>query len=313
MLRDVTIRQTMHEMLGDEQVEVWLKIGAGAWTLDRTVDVEAGPTQDFEFLALTADVVHVMQTRAVREGRYRAGYLGGDPDAWPEQSRVEFIPGQDPAAAPTIVSASWDDATTTATVTVTPNPAHLDLDLELLRDGVVVDTIAAPHVGDVVFETVMASDEAVHNFTARHIVGGGLNGQQSDPPVPLWTGELTLYIDGVDYDSGVGENNMKIYWFYQGEGFTTLKLWWRWKLGSVDYDSIGGGGMEHDLGEVGPVWPTGNPREMEGDEFVPDYTLGQPGADQAHEFEVQLRAYDGVGALITSSDWADGVFFTPGP
>lgn len=303
MLRDVTIRQTMHEMVGDEMVEVWLKIGAGAWALDRTVDVEAGPTQDFEFLALDSEVLHVMQTRAVREGRYRAGYLNGDPDTWPEQSRVEFIPGQAPAAAPTIIDGEWDDPTTTATITVTPNPAHLDLDLELLRDGVVVDTVAAPHVGDVPMSAVMASDDNFHNFTARHVVGGGLNGAQSDPPFVLWTGGPFLFVDSVDVDSI--DDNLKVNYGAFGEGWTTLRLFWRWPIGSYDYP----GPNESDRGVV---LLEDTPHEVE--PFDVGYgTFTSPGADLAHDIEFQLRAYDGIGTLIASSDWAAGQFFTPGP
>lgn len=302
MLRDVTIRQTMHEMVGDETVEVWLKIGAGDWELDRVDDVGAGPTQDFEFIGVEEGVAHVMQTRAVREGRYRAGYLGADPDGWPEQSRVEFIPGTAEAAAPTIVSTDWDNPTTTATVTVTPNPAHLDLDLQLLRDGVVVDTIAAPHVGDVVFETVMASDDDFHDFTSRHVVSGGLVGTQSAPET-LWTGGIQLFVDSVDVDSI--EDNLKAYFNANGEGWTTLRLFWRWPIGSYDYP----GPNESDRGVVTLM---DSPHEVE--PFDLGYSsFTEPGADLAHDIEFQLRAYDGIGTLLASSTWSAGQFFTPSP
>lgn len=305
MLRDVVIRQTMHEMLGDENVEVWLKIGGGDWTLDRTVDVEAGPTQDFEFLGLEADTLHVMQTRAVRAGRYRAGYLGGDPDAWPAQSRVEFVPGVAPAAAPTIADGVWDDSTVTAEITVTPNPAHLDLDLQLLQDGVVVATIAAPHVGDVVFEDVLgASDGNTHAYTSRHIVGGGLNGALSDIFL-LYQGPLSLNVDLVEYDSAVGEENMKVYFTVLGDQppYDTLKLFWRWAFGSVDYP--GGGGAEHEAATVGPG---DSPAEFPGTEF--GYSLPAGAGSTEHHMEFILRAYLG-GVFVQESLWTDGFFVTP--
>ncbi len=306
MLRDVVIRQTMHEMLGDEDVEVWLKHD-GAWVLDRTVPVEAGPTQDFEFLGLTGDDAYVMQTRAVREGRYRAGYLGGDPDAWPEQSRVEFIPGQAPAAAPTIVSGTWDEPTITATITVTPNPAHLDLDLELLRDGVAVATIPAPHVGDVTFEDILGSGaDNDHVYRARHVVGGGLNGELSDFYIQ-WEGGLTLNVSNVEYDSAPGEENMKVYFEVRGDypAYDTLKLFWRWSFGSVDYPSGGGGGMEHD---AGTVVIADSPKEFGGIEF--GYSFPPGAGSTEHHMEFILRAYLGV-TFVAESFWQDGFFVTP--
>lgn len=305
MLRDVVIRQTMHEMLGDEEVEVWLK-HAGVWTLDRTVDVEAGPTQDFEFLGVTADDVYVMQTRAVRAGRYRAGYLGGDPDAWPEQSRVEFIPGVAPAAAPTIADGVWDDATVTATITVTPNPAHLDLDLELFRDNVYLSTIAAPHVGDVDFVELGASDGNVHIYKARHVVGGGLNGAFSDV-FGLYQGGLSLNVDDVEYDSAPGEDNMKVYFTVLGDqpAYDSLKLWWRWSFGSVDYPGGGGGGAEHD---GGAVVIADSPKEYPGTEF--GYSLPAGPGSTEHHMEFQLRAY-AAAVQVAVSFWTDGFFVTP--
>lgn len=305
MLRDVVIRQTMHEMLGDEDVEVWLK-HAGVWALDRTVAVEAGPTQDFTFLGLTADDVYVMQTRAVRAGRYRAGYLGGDPDAWPEQSRVEFIPGVAPAAAPTIAGGSWDESTITATITVTPNPAHLDLDLELFRDNVYVMTVPAPHVGDVDFEFLGSGADQSHAYKARHVVGGGLNGAFSDIFVQ-WEGGLTLNVDSVEYDSAPGEENMKVYFTVQGDQppYDTLKLFWRWSFGSVDYAGGGGGGMEH---EAATVVPADSPKEFAGTEF--GYSLPAGAGSTEHHMEFILRAYLG-GVFVAESFWTDGFFVTP--
>lgn len=304
-LRDVVIRSTMHEMVGDEEVEVWLKVGADPWALYDTVDVGAGPTQDFEFIGLEEDVAHVMQLRAVRDARYRSGYLGADPDGWPEQSRVEFIPGTAPALAPTIAGGTWDEPTITAEITVTPNPAHMADDLELFRDGVYHSTIAGPHVGDVVFEVLGAGADNDHVYTARHVVGG-LHGEFSDFFLQ-WEGGLTLGVDNVEYDSAPGEENMKVYFDVRGDypAYDTLKLWWRWSFGSVDYPSGGGGGLEHDGGVVVPL---DSPKEYGGIEF--GYSFPPGAGSTEHHMEFRLAAYASA-VEVATSPWQDGFFVTP--
>lgn len=305
-LRDVVIRSTMNEMVGDEEVEVWLKVGSDPWILYDTVDVEAGPTQDFEFIGVEEDVAHVMQLRAVRDSRYRAGYLGSDPDGWPEQSRVEFIPGTSAALAPTIVGGTWDEPTITATITVTPNPAHLADDLELLRDSVPIATIPGPHVGDVVFEDILgAGADNDHAYTARHVVGG-LHGTLSDVYIQ-WEGALTLGVSNVEYDSAPGEENMKVYFEVRGDSpaYDTLKLWWRWSFGSVDYPGGGGGGIEHG-GDV--VVPLDSPKEYGGIEF--GYSFPPGAGSTEHHMEFRLAAYASA-VEVATSPWQDGFFVTP--
>lgn len=190
-VRDVTIRATSHEMVGDETVELWLKRGAGDWALEQSVPVDESnpPFQDFLVLGLESGLEHVAQVRVFRDGRYRAGYIGGDPDAWPVQSRIEFIPGAEAAPAPTIVSTEFERTSAIAhevRVTVTPEPTVLALDLDLLRDGVVVDTVAGPHVGDVVMTDPNPPIAANHTYTARHRQFT-LNGVESDPVI-RWAG-----------------------------------------------------------------------------------------------------------------------------
>lgn len=178
-------------MVGDETVELWLKRGAGDWALEQSVAVDTSnpPFQDFLVVGLESNVDHIAQIRVFRDGRYRAGYLGGDPDAWPEQSRIEFVPGAEAAPAPTIVSGEFERTSGVAhevRITVTPNPGALTLDLDLLRDGVVVDTIAGPHVGDVVLTDNDPPIATNRVYTARHRQFT-LNGIESDP-LTRWVG-----------------------------------------------------------------------------------------------------------------------------
>lgn len=180
-------------MVGDETVELWLKRGAGAWALEQSapVDTSNPPFMDFEILGLESGVIHVAQIRVFRDGRYRAGYLGGNPDAWPAQSRIEFIPGAEAAPPPTIASTEFERTSAVAheiRVTVTPNALALDLDLDLYRGGVFVATIEGPHVGDVEFTDPNPPIATTVTYTARHREFT-LDGELSDP-VNRWVGPL---------------------------------------------------------------------------------------------------------------------------
>jgi hypothetical protein len=188
-LRQIVIRAPYDEMTGDELVEVWLKT-AGVWALYDTVPLDGSPPdQLFAFPNLEEGDEYSVQLRASREGRYRAGYLGGDPEGWPEQSRIDFIPGDVEAGAPTIVEAVWERTSAIServTVTVTPNPDNLEKKLQLLRDGVVVDEVDGPHVGDVDLVDIDPPGETTVTYTARHIQLT-LAGLESDP-LDRWVG-----------------------------------------------------------------------------------------------------------------------------
>ncbi len=186
-VRDIVLRATSHDMVGDETVELWLKRGAGAWALEQSAPVETDnpPFMDFEILGLDSGVDHVAQIRVFRDGRFRAGYIGSNPEVWPDQSRIEFIPGAEAAPAPTIMDAVWERTSAVAqqvTVTITPDGGSLDQDIDVYRDGVFIGTIDAPHVGDVDFidaDPPIATDVV---YTARHRLFT-LDGILSDP----WT------------------------------------------------------------------------------------------------------------------------------
>lgn len=174
-LRDVVITATINEPQGDETYELWLKRGAAPWSLEDVGDVPDTATQDFEILGLEEAVVHVMQLRMKRQGRYRVGYLTADPDSWPSQSRYEFTPGlSDDIGAPSITDTSWartSGVLHTTTVEVTPHLDHDDLDIQLLRNGVVIATATAPHGGPVLIDDDNPPSEVLHEYTARHVVG----------------------------------------------------------------------------------------------------------------------------------------------
>jgi hypothetical protein len=192
MLRDVELTFDINERIGDETYELWLKVGAGAWGLFQTGAVAASPatTQTFQLLDLEEDVEHVAQLRMVRSGRYRSEYLAGNPDLWPSQSRVEFVPGFDPAlGTPTINAAVWSRTSSVSqrvTVTATSASGSEAYTLQLLRGGVVVDEVAGPHVGAVDLVDLNPPLAAYATYTVRH-VAGFLEGPQTGGVV-RWAG-----------------------------------------------------------------------------------------------------------------------------
>lgn len=186
MARDVTLRATYDELVGDETYEVWLKHESDAWGLEDTGDVVPDDDhQDFVLLGLTAGDDYIAQLRLKRAGRYRTGYLTSDPDTWPEGSRAEFTPGAlEDAGAPEITDGVWartSSSATNTTLTVNPDPDSLTLDIKILRDGVEIGTISAPHAGDgltfVDTDPPLGSD---HEYIAAH-TAGFLDGPSSSP------------------------------------------------------------------------------------------------------------------------------------
>lgn len=284
-VRDVTIRATSHEMVGDETVELWLKRGAGDWALEQSVPVDDSnpPFQDFLVLGLESGLEHVAQIRVFRDGRYRAGYIGGDPDAWPEQSRIEFIPGAEAAPAPTIVSAAFERTSGVAhqmNVTVTPNPGALDLDLDLLRDGVVVDTIAGPHVGDVVMIDNDPPIATTRTYTARHRQFT-LDGVLSDP--------LLAFVGPPAPTDFVQVAEISDYYAYHVEWTNpggSIRVRDDWPIaGFINRALLGSGSTHHD-------------------QAVEKESLFDEGSDEQVTFcQVEVRCEVASFAVIDVSDW----------
>lgn len=190
MDRDVTITASLAERVGDESYELWLKAGAGAWGLHSVGAVEqVASTQDFELANLEEGVEHRMQLRMQRESRYRDDYQSADPDDWPAQSLLIFTPGVEEYAAPTLNSLTWSRTSGSSeriTASVTSSTGNEALTLQLLRNGVVVDEVAGPHVGAVNLVDLDPPGEESHNYTVRHR-SGFLAGLQSSP-VSKWVG-----------------------------------------------------------------------------------------------------------------------------
>jgi hypothetical protein len=184
MARDVTLRAVYSDLAGDETYELWLKHESDPWLLGVTGDVVLDVDhQDFTLLTLTAGDTYVAQLRLKRAGRYRTGYLSGNPDAWPAQSRCEFTPGAlEGVGAPLAVSAVWSRTSSVSQkIAFTITPDDPDIDLNVYRDGILVGTIAAPHVGDVVYNDVDPTIAVEYEYTAAHVVSGGLIGPVSGP------------------------------------------------------------------------------------------------------------------------------------
>lgn len=181
MSRDVTLRATWHELVGDETYEIWLKRASAAWALEDTgaVIADAFDQQEFVLLSLDEGVQYAGQIRLKRAGRYRAGYLSADPDTWPAQSRVDFTPGSlEGVSPPTIASAVWARTSgTTTTITLSITLADATKSTKVYRNGVLVATLDPGDTGYVDNNPELAT---THVYRARHS-DLSLDGPFSDP------------------------------------------------------------------------------------------------------------------------------------
>lgn len=192
MSRDVTLRAVYQDLAGDETYELWLKHDTDAWILAVTGDVVLTMGhQDHTLLTLVTGDPYAAQLRLKRAGRYRTGYLSGNPDAWPAQSRCEFVPGAlEGVGAPTIDSAIWSrtsDVSQKIQLTITPDDN--DIDIAIYRDGVEHVVVAAPFVGAFTYDDVNPTIATEFEYTAAHKVSGGLLGAFS-APVDCFAGPL---------------------------------------------------------------------------------------------------------------------------
>lgn len=192
MARDITLRATMSDLVGDETYELWLKHESSAWFLEDSGDVmvDMDLQQDFLISTLVEGDSYVAQMRLKRAGRYRAGYLTADPDTWPSESRCEFVPGAlEGVGAPTMNSASWSRTSSIATrITLSINAADLTKDIKVYRDGGFIGTITHPHTNPVTFIDANPALGVNHTYTAKHTVGF-LDGPESGP-VECFAGPL---------------------------------------------------------------------------------------------------------------------------
>lgn len=201
MARDITLRATWSDIVGDETYELWLKHETDAWALEAVDDVTADVNnqQSITILTLIEGDDYVAQIRLKRDGRYRSGYLTSNPDTWPVGSRCAFTPGALVGAdAPVINSAVWSRTSSSATrITVSINADDLAIDLHVYRNGVLVGTIVAPHVNPEIFIDNDPPIGVEHEYTAAH-TAGFLDGPLSapvaafaGPPVPTGVARVT--------------------------------------------------------------------------------------------------------------------------
>ncbi len=183
--RDVTIQWTGNDEAGDETYELWLKHADDAWELDQTGDValDIDSHQSFLVSTLIEGDTYTVQIRQQRAGRYRAGYLTADPDTWPSQSRVTFVPGAlVGVGAPVINSATWERTSSSTTdIALSINADDLTKDLKVFRDGVLITTLTAgPFTNPIAYTDHDPPLGVSHEYTARH-TASSLDGPLSAP------------------------------------------------------------------------------------------------------------------------------------
>lgn len=172
MARDITLRATWHELVGDETYELWLKRASGPWLLDSTGDVVADEffQQEFVLYGLDNGVQYRAQIRAKRAGRYRVGYLTASPDTWPGVSGVSFVAGALSGVGPVeVASAVWARTSSTTTqITVNLLLADVTKSTKLYRDDLLIATLAPGVSGYVDDEDDGPELGVEHTYRARH-------------------------------------------------------------------------------------------------------------------------------------------------
>lgn len=287
MPRDVTLRGTMAELVGDETYELWLKHESEDWILEAEgdVDVDEASQQDFLLESLVTGDDYVAQIRLKRASRYRAGYLTADPDTWPESSRCEFTPGAlEGVDAPEMVSGVWTRTATDATnIALQINAFDLTKDLKVFRNGVEIGVIEQPHVNPVAFVDLNPPLAEEHLYTAAHTVGF-LDGPES-LPLPVFAGPLPPLdfelVSAIDH-----YGSYTVAWDADGD---VVRLQDDFLCTDVFVAAIGGDGTTTDSTR----------------EITKEVTELPEGDTQAVTFHARIRREIDHFAVIDVSDWAD--------
>jgi hypothetical protein len=286
MARDVTLRATASDLVGDETYELWLKHETDAWFLEASgvLSVDIDNQEDFLLSTLVEGAHYVAQMRLKRAGRYRAGYLTSDPDTWPSESRVEFIPGAlEGVDAPVMNSATWSRTSSIATrVTISINAADVTKDIKVYRDGGYIATISQPHTNPITFIDNNPALAVNHAYTAKHTVGF-LDGPESTP-VECFAGPLppSAFVR-TSPDSQYGKYDLS--WSAGGDD---VQVQDDFLCVDVFSNQISGPGTT--TASVLTVFK--------------ELTLSPPGATQTADFHARGRRYTTSFTVTDVSDWA---------
>lgn len=131
------------DCVGDETVEVWFRMNAGAWALGTTVPVNtSGPQTATLTSGLVSGTIDVA-IRHRRLGRYLTGYEGADPGAWPPASQgsgtIVVIP------VPTAIAATYDPTTGALDINWAISDPTVDQEVRLVAYFEVPVTFANPN------------------------------------------------------------------------------------------------------------------------------------------------------------------------
>lgn len=144
----------------------------GDWYLAKTVPVSALTNQTIRIEDLEPGNLYDIALRYRRGLLYNAGASDTDnPDTWPSISQCQTTTTADP---PTVNSATWSRIDgSTEQIEVDLTPADADEDIEIWRaveiggspgTPVMIDTISAPHVGDVQYQDQTISGENAYYY-----------------------------------------------------------------------------------------------------------------------------------------------------
>jgi len=195
MPRDIVLRAFYQDLVGDETFELWVQHESDGWVLSIVGEVVvASGHQDFSLFSLVSGDTYTAQIRLKRSGRYRTGYLSGDPDSWPSASRCEFVTGAlEGVGAPTINSGTWSRTSSISQkIELNITPDDNAVDIAVYRDDVQIGVASAPFFGAFSFEDIDPTLGAEYAYIVKHIVVlSGLTGPSSNE-VDVFSGPLPI-------------------------------------------------------------------------------------------------------------------------
>lgn len=203
----------------------------------------------------------------------------------------------------TVLLDVYETAGPSLSISVTPGPTAFTITYVAVGTPTVQIDGGSPATPDA-SPIVVTRDTMDHTYDFLVERGGQTVPGQVLIPALSGTGSgVTASISSVAENTGTASMDVT---FTASGTYSTLKLWWRWPVGSPDFD----GGTEY---LVNIVTAGDSPYAHASADIDPPgtYTIGQPGADEGHVIEYRLVAYNGGGSVLAASSWTSGTFFIP--
>jgi hypothetical protein len=241
----VRVNMTNTGVDGNETGEVWLKPGDGDWFMAREFSPAPG-TQQVLVEELVPTTFYLLAVRHRRAGNYTAGYTDPNPASWPSGSQGSF---ETTLVAPVLNSATWARISGgTERVRLVITPADLSISHQVLKDNVVVATLAP---GVTSTDVTAITGETYNSWTARAVAGSYASAPSN--AIYIWNGPT------------VGPLNLRYFNFWEAQnpcsgGANVHNVYWE----------------EGTPGARTEIWVAGAPVQMNEPGVVESWVCAQP-------------------------------------